>query len=150
MQRIERRQHGAALVVGLVLLMVLTVLAISTMRTATLELTMAGNAQYRENAFQLAESGLDTTLQAIEQAGPAALPNVPCDPEPAWGPEVEIAVLGGHYQTRVCLAGSTLDYPGSSIGQFRQLHYRVESRGRAQRNAESVHARGFYVQVQEQ
>lgn len=150
MEHIGHRQQGAALVVGLVLLMVLTVLAISTMRTATLELTMAGNAQFRENAFQLAEAGLDATLETIEQTGPGALPTATCDPAPEWGPQVEIAALGGHYQTRVCLAGSTVDYPGSSIGQFRQLHYRLESRGRAQRNAESVHARGFYVQVQEQ
>jgi hypothetical protein len=111
---------------------------------------MAGNAQYRENAFQLAESGLEATLESIERDGPAALPTAACDPMPDWGPEVEITALGGSYQTRVCLAGSTVDYPGSSIGQFRQLHYRVESRGRAQRNAESVNARGFYVQVQEQ
>lgn len=144
------RQAGAALVVGLVLLMVLTVLAISTMRTATLELTMAGNAQYRENAFQLAEAGLEATIEQIEQTGPVALPTVACDAGPAWGAEVAVPALGGSYQTRICLAGSTVDYPGSSIGQFRQLHYRVESRGRAPRNAEAVHARGFYVQVQVQ
>src|SRR5690606_2858774 len=39
----SRRQRGAALVVGLILLMVLTVLAISGMNTSTLELQMAGN-----------------------------------------------------------------------------------------------------------
>ncbi|NND37810.1 MAG: pilus assembly protein PilX, partial [Gammaproteobacteria bacterium] len=39
------RQRGAALIVGLVLMMVLTILAISTMRTSTLELSMAGNTQ---------------------------------------------------------------------------------------------------------
>ena len=42
----SRRQGGAALVVGLVLLMILTLLAISGMNTSTLELQMAGNFQF--------------------------------------------------------------------------------------------------------
>ena len=51
----SRRQDGAALVVGLVLLVVITVLAISGMNTATTELAMARNDQNYENAFQAAE-----------------------------------------------------------------------------------------------
>lgn len=59
-----RKQKGAALVVGLVLLVVVTVLAISGMNTATTELAMARNKQNYENAFQAAETGLE---QAIAQ-----------------------------------------------------------------------------------
>lgn len=58
------RQNGAALVVGLILLVVVTVLAISGMNTATTELAMARNDQNYENAFQAAEAGLE---QAIAQ-----------------------------------------------------------------------------------
>lgn len=54
-----KRQNGAALVVGLILLVVITVLAISGMNTATTELAMARNAQYYENSFQAAETGLE-------------------------------------------------------------------------------------------
>jgi type IV pilus assembly protein PilX len=54
-----QRQKGAALVVGLILLVVITVLAISGMNTATTELAMARNAQYYENSFQAAETGLE-------------------------------------------------------------------------------------------
>jgi Tfp pilus assembly protein PilX len=61
----NNKQTGAALVVGLVLMMVLTILAISTMRTATLELLIAGNAQYRERAFQLAETGLRDAVNQL-------------------------------------------------------------------------------------
>src|SRR5690606_37277184 len=60
----SRRQRGAALVVGLILLMVLTVLAISGMNTSTLELQMAGNTQFSENAFQAAETGIEVALAA--------------------------------------------------------------------------------------
>jgi type IV pilus assembly protein PilX len=57
-----RKQNGAALVVGLILLVVITVLAISGMNTATTELAMARNDQNYENAFQAAETGLATAL----------------------------------------------------------------------------------------
>ncbi len=57
-----RNQSGAALVVGLVLLVVITVLAISGMNTATTELAMARNDQNYEYAFQAAESGLEQAM----------------------------------------------------------------------------------------
>lgn len=70
------KQNGAALIVGLILLVVITVLAVSGMNTATTELAMARNDQNYENAFQAAETGLE---QAIAQgnfntAGTVALP----------------------------------------------------------------------------
>lgn len=58
----SKRQQGAALVVGLLLLVVITVLAISGMNTATTELAMARNDQNYENAFQAAETGLENAL----------------------------------------------------------------------------------------
>ncbi len=57
-----QKQDGAALVVGLILLVVITVLAISGMNTATTELAMARNNQNYENAFQAAETGLEIAL----------------------------------------------------------------------------------------
>jgi type IV pilus assembly protein PilX len=152
------RQNGAALIIGLVLLMVLTVLAISAMRTATLDLTMAGNAQFRENAFQLAESGIQSTLRNIETSAIdlTVIPDCPGAPRPwsaadlPWDGPVEVPVLRGRYETRLCYQGATTDMPTSSIGRFRQLHYRIESRGRTdQRNAEAIHAQGFYREVAE-
>ena len=57
-----KKQGGAALIVGLILLVVITVLAISGMNTATTELAMARNDQNYENAFQAAETGLAALL----------------------------------------------------------------------------------------
>lgn len=59
---LANRQDGAALIVGLVLLVVITVLAISGMNTATTELAMARNDQNYENAFQAAETGLEQAM----------------------------------------------------------------------------------------
>jgi len=67
------RQDGAALVVGLVLLVVVTILAVSGMNTATTELAMARNDQNYENAFQAAETGLE---QALAQGQFNTLANV--------------------------------------------------------------------------
>jgi type IV pilus assembly protein PilX len=58
----HKKQQGAALVIGLILLVVITVLAISGMNTATTELAMARNDQNYENAFQAAETGLEQAL----------------------------------------------------------------------------------------
>lgn len=58
----KNQQQGAALIVGLVLLVVITVLAISGMNTATTELAMARNDQNYEFAFQAAETGLENIL----------------------------------------------------------------------------------------
>lgn len=154
----SRRQRGAALIVGLILLTVLTALAISAMRTATLNLTISGNAQFRENAFQIAESGLQATLREVEAAviDLDAVPACPAATRPwsatdlPWGEAVEMPQMRGRYQTRVCLEGATTDLPGTSIGRFTQLHYRIESRGRTdQRNAEAVHAQGLVRLVEE-
>ena len=71
-QNASRTQDGAALVVGLILLVVITVLAISGMNTATTELAMARNDQNYENAFQAAETGLEAALprSALTRAAP--------------------------------------------------------------------------------
>ena len=57
-----KKQAGAALATGLILLVVITVLAVSGMNTATTELAMARNDQNYENAFQAAETGLENAL----------------------------------------------------------------------------------------
>lgn len=59
---LTNNQSGAALIVGLVLLVVVTVLAVSGMNTATTELAMARNNQNYENAFQAAETGLEQAI----------------------------------------------------------------------------------------
>jgi type IV pilus assembly protein PilX len=56
------KQKGAALIVGLILMVVITILAISGMNTATTELAMARNDQSYENAFQAAETGLEIAI----------------------------------------------------------------------------------------
>jgi type IV pilus assembly protein PilX len=148
------RQQGAALIVGLVLLMALTVLAISTMRSSTMELTMAANAKYRESAFQFAEAGISGAVAAINSG--ASLPDaviVDCNAV-AWGANVSISPVDplhpnqpvqGTYQTRVCYRGDALPH-GFSNEKFKEYHFTVESRSATdQRGAQAQHTLGFYV-----
>jgi type IV pilus assembly protein PilX len=54
------RQAGAALVVSLILLLVLTLIGVTGMRSSSMEEKMAGNMRDRNVAFQSAESGVRT------------------------------------------------------------------------------------------
>lgn len=58
MNRAPHRQQGMVLLVGLIILVVLSLLAISSIRSTTLEERMTGNSQDQQIAFQVAEAAL--------------------------------------------------------------------------------------------
>jgi type IV pilus assembly protein PilX len=53
------RQRGIALIIALVFLLMLTILGVSVMNSASLEGRMAGNTQETNRAFQAAESAIE-------------------------------------------------------------------------------------------
>lgn len=60
-------QRGSVLIISLILLLVLTVLGMSGIKTATLEEKMAGNIQNRQLAFQAAEATLREAEKYIDK-----------------------------------------------------------------------------------
>lgn len=62
----RRRQSGAVLVISLIILLVITILAIGSTRTSTLEEKMAGNTRDRNLAFQSTESAIREAEVFIE------------------------------------------------------------------------------------
>ena len=58
----NRYERGTALIMSLVILMILTILGITAMSTASLEEKMSGNTQESTRAFEAAESGLNSAL----------------------------------------------------------------------------------------
>jgi type IV pilus assembly protein PilX len=56
--RTQRKQSGVVLVVALVLLLVLTLMSVTSMRSAILEERMTGNTQNLQIAFQFGEAAL--------------------------------------------------------------------------------------------
>ena len=63
------RQRGTVLVVGLVVLLVMTLLGITSMQNTVLEERMAGNVLDRNLAFHAAEAGIQLALSFIEGRG---------------------------------------------------------------------------------
>ncbi|MBL4819566.1 MAG: hypothetical protein JKY98_01065 [Gammaproteobacteria bacterium] len=55
-------QRGSVLLMAMVLLLILTLAATTTMRTSTLELRMAGNEQSRVETFELTQSIVDEVV----------------------------------------------------------------------------------------
>jgi Tfp pilus assembly protein PilX len=70
-----RRERGTVLIMSLVILMILTILGITAMGTASLEEKMSGNIQEGTRGFEVAESGLQSAFLDSTQfaVGGAAL-----------------------------------------------------------------------------
>lgn len=60
------RQRGAALLIALVLLLVLTILGVTAMQTTTMQERMAGNLRDRAVAFEAAEAALREGEEYLE------------------------------------------------------------------------------------
>lgn len=163
------RQNGAALVIGLLLLLVLTILAISGMTTASLELQMAGNEQYQERAFQAAEAGIERAIAAGDYSttGTVGEYTDPVDPferpEPVAGqgiPGCTATIPAGaddaaaasedcyQYYLRFDNQSGSTPVPGGgySLGTgFEAYHFIANSVGESSRGAMSEHEQSFYV-----
>ena len=134
------RQDGAALIIGLVLLVILTLLAVAGMNTATLELQMAGNEQYQQRAFEAAETAIE---QAIETgsyntnvpdiSGTTTVPgtNDTWEFVMSFDPDTgETPVPGGGY----------------SLGSgFTAYHFNITAVGRSERGARAEHVQSVYI-----
>lgn len=140
---VHKAQRGAALVIGLILLMVLTLLAVSSMNTSSLELQMAGNTQFSQNAFQAAETG-------IEQAMRSGVYNTNVVNTVATTPVPGTAA--DKYTTRTAFDANTGVTPvpsgGFSLGTgtgFQAYHFDIQSTGTSSRQASAVNNQSFYV-----
>jgi Tfp pilus assembly protein PilX len=134
--RTPARQRGASLIIGLVLLLVLSVLAVSTMSSATLGLTMTSNAQYGENAFQLADTAIDLSFTG----GGLQLPlTAVADP---GGLQIGTFTAASVFQETTAAKGSS---QGLGAGTFQACHFRITANGTGPRGATATHVQEFYV-----
>ena len=134
------RQQGAALVIGLILLVILTILAVSGVFTSTMELRMVRNTQSQERAFQAAEVAVEDALanpvlSTSAVFNQAAL-NVPNS-------------AGDTYTYRLQFVGQAplgTGMTGYSIGtSFQTYHFQVDATGNGPDSAVSNHTQSFYV-----
>ena len=134
-------QKGAALVIGLVLLLVLTLLAVSSMNSASLEFIMAGNEQYRSNAFQAAEAGVEQTImQSAFSTGDAYPINFPANGPGANGADAWTSVLN------MPAGKGAMDPPANyTLSYFSTYHFEIASTGTSTRGANAVNTQGVMI-----
>ncbi len=132
-----RRERGAILIVSLILLVVLTMLGVTGIKTSTIEETMAANLQEGNRAFQAAETGI-----AVAFANAAAF-DLTAD---YTVPSAAIGLLGTQQTSTTSFEGWSappLD-SGYSATSFRSAHFRILSTGTAGGNASSTVTAGAY------
>lgn len=161
---VRRRQDGIALVVGLVLLLAITILAVTGVMMATGELRMAASYQRQERAFQAAEAGVEAgiyvakiaslaTTSAADVTKPYEYVPPACvvaDPTPdAQVPTIAAGTGGDQYCFRLRYVGdanqTTPPVEGYSLGSaIRAFHYEVDATGESD-DGRAEHAQGFYI-----
>lgn len=129
------KQQGAALVVGMILLIVITLMAVATMNTATLDLMMAANDQYQSRSFNAAETAVEVAINNT-----AAFDTTADFPETLG---VSTGQGNDHYKysvTRPAVGsfapGSVVAPPASiSAGTFGAVYFRINAIGTSERSA---------------
>jgi Tfp pilus assembly protein PilX len=140
-------------VIGLILLLVLTLLAVAGMNSATTELVMAGNEQFHRSAAHAASAGIEEAIAGIgtvpTTAGASPV-QVAATPVPgadtsggssACGPGSKASC----YATSTQYVGDESGLPQSSANKFVGLHYVIQSTGTAARNASDTQVQGVMV-----
>jgi type IV pilus assembly protein PilX len=138
--RVARKERGAALVVGLILMLVLTVLGVSGMTASVFGLTMASNAEFQQNAFQAAETAIDIALDRRDftTVSPSIVP-----PTPLGDGTYEASAITTFQETT-----PVPDHAfsmGEDTGAVRAFHFDVLATGRGPDNAASVNNQSFYI-----
>lgn len=147
-QKMTNRKHqqGAVLIVGLLLLVVITVLAVSGMNTATTELAMARNDQTYENVFQSAEKGLENAL-AQGVFSTVATPV----PVPLTTTTYELIDASIQYEDSTLVPDRAFSLgAGSGVSAHHFLatsvaKYRMDPNNDTDRDAAATHTQAFYV-----
>lgn len=137
------RQHGVALVLALVFLLLLTLIGITALNTTALEEKMANNTKDRNLAFQAAESALALGESWIyTQIGKPVFPNTGIGlHSPATG-DTEVWDDTTNWNSKSvaypCIPGTTSGC-GTSLGKINtQPKYMIEDMGEVQESGGSL------------
>jgi type IV pilus assembly protein PilX len=139
-----RKQRGAALVIGLLMLLILTMLAISGMNSASVEFIMAGNEQYHQNAFQAAETGIAQAMATgtYNPGNPAiqtVAASVPSSTTDAYSAAIS-RQLNGAPQSALMWVGT--------ITNSAAYHFEILSTGNSVRNSLANNTQGVVIIAQ--
>ena len=127
-------ERGAALVIALLLLTILTLLAITSMRTAVAELWMAGSEQFHRRAVEAASAGVEVAVAKLRATRGADV-----------GAPIDGGAGDAPYTATIRRAGMETSLPGASAGKFVGEHFEIESTGASSRGALEVQVQGVLV-----
>jgi Tfp pilus assembly protein PilX len=118
-----RRQRGATLAIGLILLSLVMLLALAAASAAQVERRLAQNQWFRENAATAASAGIEMAIRAIVSS-----------PDPASTPTRLAGQLGDNpSEVELRLAGIEQSLPQLPASQVVGAHFDILSRGHAAR-----------------
>jgi hypothetical protein len=120
------KQGGGALVMGLMLLSLITLLGLAGASAARVELQLAHNEQFRENAASAASAGIEMAIRHVTVSAPESVPArlYATLPDGVSHCEMQIRLLGHE--------SGLPQLPGASIAA---AHYEILSTGHAPRGA---------------
>jgi hypothetical protein len=127
--------------------MVLSLLGVAGLATATLELHMAGNAQRHERAFAAAEHAIEQAVTTAE-LDTSSSPSSPIKPGCGGGCAVPVTGDPFDYALYYDAAAGRAPAPdgGHSLGAGVEAHHFViEATGASADGARAEHVQGFYV-----
>jgi Tfp pilus assembly protein PilX len=145
-RQLPGRQRGAALVIGLILLAIITLLAVVGMNIANSELASATSEQLRLRAFQAAETGVERgliNLYAVPTSkgttitdDALAVEGSPTNPSTGFAQDFYQTTRMYHDES------SFVDGQSRSIHAY---HFTVTSTGTSARNASAQIIQGAYI-----
>ena len=136
-----RRQQGATLVVGLMLLAMVTLLGLAGAGGAHVERQLAQNEQFRENAASAASAGIEYAIRRIVTSSPI-------DYDAAAVPSNASATLPGaaeHFETVTRFVGFEDALPQMSGARLVGAHFEITSTGYSLRATDRQRAGVMFV-----
>jgi hypothetical protein len=134
----KQRSQGSALPICLILTGILSILAISALRSATAEARLSRSVLDASQAFSLAERGVVTAL-AFARTQPEKLSSTMPVAVPVTQP-----ALPGH-SIAVEIEASGIDDHCPMFTNSERQHYEIYSTGMAGMGAIRTHVQGFYI-----
>lgn len=121
-----RSQAGTALVTGLLLLSVVTLLGLAGAGAAQVDLQLARNEQFRENAASAASAGIEMALSVVTASTPESVPA---------RLYVSLPGTAGRFEAQTRFIGYEYGLPQPAGANLAAAHFEITSTGYASRHA---------------
>lgn len=119
-------QRGAALVAGLLLVTLISLLGLAGAAASQVELQLARNEQFRENAASAASAGIEIAISHVIASAPEAVPA---------RLHASLPDLGAHAEIQVRFVGLEPALPQLPGANLAGAHFEILSNGHAERGA---------------